>query len=157
MADSSRSAWIRISPILSPARRCSLESPICFRTTPNPFNPYTSIRFEAGGTGHDTVAVYDLTGREVRTLLNGNGGEEEHVVPWDGKDSNGRTAPSRSYFYRLIGPDFPTPDSHTGEISRPRFFPFEGRSWIDDSAGASRQPNLAALFPRSARSNVRIG
>ena len=38
---------------------------------PNPFNPSTTIRFTVKETGRTTVKVYDLTGREVKTLFDG--------------------------------------------------------------------------------------
>jgi hypothetical protein len=39
---------------------------------PNPFNPTTEIKFQIAKTGYVTLKVYDVLGREVRTLVNEN-------------------------------------------------------------------------------------
>ncbi len=48
-----------------------------------------------------TLAVYDVQGKRVRTLVDAmlEEGRQERV--WDGKDSRGRPAASGVYFYRL--------------------------------------------------------
>ena len=43
-----------------------------FQNYPNPFNPATTIRFDIPKTQHITLKIYDILGREVRTLFNGN-------------------------------------------------------------------------------------
>jgi hypothetical protein len=39
---------------------------------PNPFNPSTEIEFKVAKAGMTTLKVYDIVGREVATLVNGN-------------------------------------------------------------------------------------
>ncbi len=71
---------------------------------PNPFHPTTQIRFvvpPAGGQAR--LAVYDVTGRRVRTLADGFASGGEHAVRWDGTDEAGRQLPSGIYFCRLEG------------------------------------------------------
>jgi len=63
---------------------------------PNPFNPTTTIEFTIPAAGKVGLVVYDITGREVATLLNGNISAGTHTAVW-----NGVTAPSGIYFYRL--------------------------------------------------------
>ena len=69
---------------------------------PNPFNPSTEITFSLPLTKKVSLAVYDMLGREVRTLV---GGEEyakgSHSVPWDGKDNFGNSVATGSYVYTL--------------------------------------------------------
>lgn len=71
---------------------------------PNPFNPSTRVRFEipAGGARSVDLAVYDLRGRRVQTLV---GGESlpagEHTRFWHGRDDSGRAVASGGYFLRL--------------------------------------------------------
>jgi hypothetical protein len=39
---------------------------------PNPFNPVTSIKFGLPGAGLVTIDIYDLTGKVVEQLINGD-------------------------------------------------------------------------------------
>jgi hypothetical protein len=71
---------------------------------PNPFNPTTRIAYALPAeTGTIPVAldVYDVSGRLVRTLVDGPGKPGAHVVSWDGTDAAGRPVASGVYFYRL--------------------------------------------------------
>ncbi len=47
------------------------------------------------------IAVFDLTGRRVRTLLDGPQAAGAHVVGWDGRDEKGHRVVSGVYFYRM--------------------------------------------------------
>lgn len=69
---------------------------------PNPFNPETQVRFRISQPGLVRLTVYDLLGREVRTLLNEPLAPGEHQVVWDGKDALSRPAASGVYIYRLV-------------------------------------------------------
>ena len=73
------------------------------RNAPNPFNPSTTIRFSLEESGRATIKVYDIVGREVRTLVDDpfEAGVEQSVV-WDGTDRSGRAVPSGIYFYRIV-------------------------------------------------------
>jgi glucose/arabinose dehydrogenase len=80
------------------------DSPNAFalmQNYPNPFNPSTDIEFSTQGSGTVTLAVYDLLGRHVRTLVNGVVPAGTHSVRWDGRDSQGKPVGSGVYFYRL--------------------------------------------------------
>ena len=74
---------------------------------PNPFNPSTTIRFSLARDEKVHLAVYDLAGRLVRTLVNRRipGGVERTVV-WDGTDRYGVRVRSGVYFYRIETPTF---------------------------------------------------
>ncbi len=47
------------------------------------------------------IAVYDLRGRKVRTLVDEAKTGGDHVVMWQGQDDAGRAVGSGVYFYRL--------------------------------------------------------
>ena len=69
---------------------------------PNPFNPMTTISYDLRERVPVTLAIFDVTGRRVKTLVNGedtNAGRYEQV--WDGRDETGRAVASGVYFYRL--------------------------------------------------------
>ncbi|MFW5972567.1 MAG: FlgD immunoglobulin-like domain containing protein, partial [Bacteroidota bacterium] len=68
---------------------------------PNPFNPSTTIQYQLGKAGAAKVAVYDVLGRHVRTLVDGEMPAGQHVVTWDGRAADGSMVASGVYFYRL--------------------------------------------------------
>jgi hypothetical protein len=68
---------------------------------PNPFNPSTVISFALPAQQNVHLKVYDVQGRLVRTLVEGQLGAGRHQVPWNGRDDGGATAASGVYFYRL--------------------------------------------------------
>ncbi len=68
---------------------------------PNPFNPNTTIRYSLEKGGNAELTVYDVAGRQIRTLVSGFVPEGEHRVTWNGQDDRGIPAASGVYFYRL--------------------------------------------------------
>jgi len=74
---------------------------------PNPFNPETQIRFSMGGQENVKLVIYDVMGRQVRSLLNGESYTPGfHVVNWNGLDNRGQKVPSGMYIYRIKAGDF---------------------------------------------------
>lgn len=71
---------------------------------PNPFNPVTVIRFAVAEPGPVKLAVYDVTGRPVRTLTDETRGTGSYEVSWDGKDDRGFSVASGVYLYSLEAP-----------------------------------------------------
>lgn len=71
---------------------------------PNPFNPRTEIHFRLEETKQVSLAVYDLRGREVRSLISGVAAAGDHAVLWDGLDGNGRPQSTGTYLVRLRVP-----------------------------------------------------
>ncbi len=68
---------------------------------PNPFNPNTTIRYTIPTGGLARLAIYDVHGRRIKTLVNDAKMPGEHAVLWDGRDGEGNTAASGIYFVRL--------------------------------------------------------
>jgi len=68
---------------------------------PNPFNPNTTIKFNLGESGDVTLAIYDLSGRRVAVLHDGQLPAGPHERVWSGMDDRGRPMPSGTYHYRL--------------------------------------------------------
>ena len=74
---------------------------------PNPFNPETQIRFSLGGQENVKLVIYDIMGRQVRTLANGDSFNSGfHVVNWDGRDNLGEKVATGMYIYRIKAGDF---------------------------------------------------
>jgi len=67
---------------------------------PNPFNATTRIDFRTEG-GEVNLAVYDITGSLVKTLVDGSLEAGLHSIVWNGKDNSGSEVSSGIYFYRL--------------------------------------------------------
>lgn len=63
---------------------------------PNPFNPETVIRFALPSSGYTKGVVYDILGREVATLLNGEMPAGEHQLKFDASGLS-----SGVYIFRL--------------------------------------------------------
>jgi len=75
---------------------------------PNPFNPETTIHFSVGSVSASpvTITIYDIRGRQIRTLVDGIYSKGEHFVVWNGKDDNGQDVSSGIYFYKMQTGDF---------------------------------------------------
>lgn len=69
---------------------------------PNPFNPLTTVNFVLDRDGPTTVRVYDLKGRLVRELVDGEFAAGPHSVPWDGMTGTGGRAGSGVYLVRVV-------------------------------------------------------
>jgi hypothetical protein len=68
---------------------------------PNPFNPSTAIEFSIATEGFVSLNVYDITGRMVSTLVEGNLSTGYHNVIWNGIDNNGMAMSAGIYIYAL--------------------------------------------------------
>jgi subtilisin-like proprotein convertase family protein len=68
---------------------------------PNPFNPSTQIAYTVPRAGQVELRIFDLAGRQVRTLVSGELAASAYVVEWNGRDDTGRQAASGTYYYRL--------------------------------------------------------
>ncbi len=68
---------------------------------PNPFNPATTIEFAVPQTGEVELAVFDVAGRRVATLVRGVVTAGHHEVTWQGRDDRGGQVASGVYFCRL--------------------------------------------------------
>ncbi len=68
---------------------------------PNPFARRTTINYSLPGPMHVRLAVYDVRGRRVRTLVDGSKGAGLQAEQWDGRDQRGIEVGSGVYFIRL--------------------------------------------------------
>jgi hypothetical protein len=72
---------------------------------PNPFNPKTTINFDLPRPSRVELAVYDLSGRRVATLVSDELDAGRHAITWLGRDDADRQVASGVYFYRLQAGD----------------------------------------------------
>ena len=73
---------------------------------PNPFNPSTTIRFDVPEENNVNIIVYDMLGREVRTLISSFFTPSVYSVVWDGTNNDGNVVPNGIYFYRMVSGEF---------------------------------------------------
>ncbi|MFH1314665.1 MAG: M14 family zinc carboxypeptidase [Candidatus Eisenbacteria bacterium] len=71
--------------------------------SPNPFGPATKISFSAVSREHVRLAIYEVRGRAVRTLIDHSVEPGLHEITWDGRDASGREMGPGIYFCRLTG------------------------------------------------------
>ncbi len=68
---------------------------------PNPFNPETTIAFTLDKEQKVELAIYNVRGQKVRTLINDIQPVGENKIVWDGTDDNGRNVTSGVYLMKL--------------------------------------------------------
>lgn len=68
---------------------------------PNPFNPQTEVEFTLSNAGAVSLAIYNLRGELVATLVDEHRAAGSHMVVWGGLDSRGQASPSGVYFAQL--------------------------------------------------------
>ena len=70
---------------------------------PNPFNPETEISFQipAGSQQYVTLAIYNLLGQKLKTLVAEQLEPGSYRMHWDGRDELGQNVVSGAYIYRL--------------------------------------------------------
>ncbi len=79
-------------------------APLAWRGAwPNPLNPATTISFAVAREARVQVRLFDARGRLVRTAFDGAVAAGEHAVAWDGRDDQGRRAPSGVYRVQVLG------------------------------------------------------
>ncbi len=72
------------------------------QNAPNPFNPITEIAFSVPRETDVELAIYDVTGRRVATLVDDTLEGGVHRAVWNGRGDTGEQVASGVYFYRLM-------------------------------------------------------
>jgi hypothetical protein len=77
-----------------------------FPNRPNPFNPRTVLRFSLAQECRARLVIYDVAGRDVRTVLDATLGAGRHEVTWDGANDQGQRVGAGVYWSRLVAGDY---------------------------------------------------
>ena len=80
-------------------------SPLTFnleQNYPNPFNASTTIVYQLNQPGEIEIAIYNLLGEKIKTIINENKQSGKYSIIWDGTDFAGKPVSSGCYFYQLI-------------------------------------------------------
>ncbi len=68
---------------------------------PNPFNPTTTINYDVPEDGFAEIIIYDLMGREVKTLMKNELSAGYYTLNWGGKNNRGQIVGAGLYFCQL--------------------------------------------------------
>ena len=79
---------------------------------PNPFNPITKIDYGLSKENHVDLIIYNITGRQVKVLVNQIEAPGFKTIEWNGLDQNGMNSGTGIYFYRLTVGD----ETHTRKM-----------------------------------------
>jgi hypothetical protein len=93
---------------------------LLYQNTPNPFAQLTAISYQLRATSHTTLKVYNLMGRLVRTLVDGEKDAGYHTLNWDRKDNRGQEISNGIYFYRLQISQTPFTKGGKGDFTETR-------------------------------------
>ena len=76
------------------------------RNYPNPFNGITHIDYQVPVNNHISIIIYDIMGREIKTLMDQVQIKGMHTVDWNGKSEYGEFIGNGVYFLQFTSNDF---------------------------------------------------
>jgi len=77
-----------------------------YSAKPNPFRTQTTIRYSLSAEAKVSLLVYDITGRLITTLVNGNINPGIYNINWNGRNERNQQVSTGVYFYQLKTPDY---------------------------------------------------
>lgn len=92
---------VKQQPGVTPVRDLPRAIESSLVAQPNPFNPQTTLRYVVPRRGHARLAIYDLRGERVATLVDREFDAGEFTVTWRGVRDDGTRVGSGVYFARL--------------------------------------------------------
>ena len=95
---------IVIAPIGGSGLREHGRERLHVKAMPNPLNPRTELSFTLTRPGRVQVGVYDLQGRLVNRIFDGNLSSGPQKVTWDGSNGHNDRVSSGVYFFRIQAP-----------------------------------------------------
>ena len=73
---------------------------------PNPFNPTTTISYDLPEQAQVTLGIYDLLGKQIKTLVNQSQDAGNKIAMWNGTDNLGRQVSAGVYLYQIEAGEF---------------------------------------------------
>ena len=73
---------------------------------PNPFNLNTTLSYHLARSGMINISIYDLMGRNIKTLVNGFQKSGLTSVVWDATNDEGHEVAAGLYFYKMEAGNF---------------------------------------------------
>ena len=68
---------------------------------PNPFNPITTLRYDLPENSLVTITIYDMLGRQVKTLINEYQDPGYRPIIWDATNDYGKPVSAGMYLYQI--------------------------------------------------------
>ena len=68
---------------------------------PNPFNPVTTLRYDLPENGLVNITIYDMLGKQVKTLINQTQDAGYRSVIWDATNDYGKPVSAGIYLYQI--------------------------------------------------------
>ena len=87
----------------------TLDYPVIFKLNncyPNPFNPVTTLRYDIPENGLVNITIYDMMGRQVKTLINGSQTAGYKTIQWNATNNVGQPVSAGLYLYTIQAGDF---------------------------------------------------
>ena len=73
---------------------------------PNPFNPFTTLRYDLPEASHVRIMIYDLMGRKIRTLVDMDQKAGYRSIQWNATNDLGQPVSAGIYLYMIQAGDF---------------------------------------------------
>jgi hypothetical protein len=95
---------VYLSPEIAPGVEEETIAPsefILHQNYPNPFGRMTAIKYELPRKTHISLKVYNLSGQEIKTLIDGDIEAGIHTAYWNGRSDDNRKVANGIYFYHI--------------------------------------------------------
>jgi len=73
---------------------------------PNPFNPLTQIKYDLPEDAVVSINIFDLMGRNIKTLMSSQQSAGYHSIKWDATNNYGETVSAGMYLYIIQAGEF---------------------------------------------------
>ena len=77
-----------------------------YNAYPNPFNPITTLQYDLPEDGFVNITIYDMMGRQVKTLINGSQTAGYKSIQWKATNNLGEPVSAGMYIYMIQAGDF---------------------------------------------------
>jgi hypothetical protein len=95
---------IGVTDVTPPGGVEALPTVLALAASPNPSRAHAAIQFDLPKAGHVALAVYEVSGRIVRTLADESFEPGRHARTWDGSTNAGARVAAGVYFVRMSAP-----------------------------------------------------
>ena len=83
-----------------------LNSYEIYSNYPNPFNPITTLRYNLPEDALVNISIYDMVGRQIKTLVNGSQTAGYKSIQWNATNNAGQTVSAGIYLYTIVAGEY---------------------------------------------------